>query len=181
MNQGINKIVEALPVISFFIAYWILGFQDAIKVLVGVSAISFVVSWGLVKKISYVQLFATIMVIVFGGISIISNDPVFLKVKVSILNLIWAIILGLDLFVLKKMFLKKILGAAITLPNQAWRALTKGWMLFFIFCAGLNEVVWRNCTDEQWIYFKVFGLISLTLIFTVFNVIYLKKRYVNAI
>lgn len=171
------NLFEFLPVLLFFCTYIFFGIKNAIAVLIVASIISLFANWYRTKTISWVQLMTTVMVIFFGGISILSNDPSFLKMKVSIVNLAMAFLLVLDVLILKKVFLKKLLGSALTLPDQAWRTLTLSWACFFVLCALANEFVWRNFSESTWVCFKVFGLISLTIVFAAISIFCVQKKH----
>jgi intracellular septation protein len=78
-----------------------------------------------------------------------------------------------------KVFLKDIMGESVQLPDFAWRALSIRWTIFFFALAVINEVVWRNATTDQWVNFKVFGLMGLTLVFALANAPYMARHMIT--
>jgi intracellular septation protein len=70
------------------------------------------------------------------------------------------------------------MGEAMRLTDQAWRTLSIRWGFFFFAMAGLNEIVWRTLSTDQWVNFKVFGLLPLTLVFAVANAPYMTKHMI---
>ena len=84
-------------------------------------------------------------------------------------------IYGLKKINLKKNLLKSLLESSIQLEERGWELLNKRWMIFFIFLAFLNEIVWRTQTEDFWVKFKVFGIIPITFIFMIFQINLIKK------
>jgi len=107
---------------------------------------------------------------VFGGLALYFNDKTFFYMKPTIVNILFATILFIGSFFLKKNLLKSLLETSIKLEEKGWEILNRRWILFFIFLAILNEVVWRTQPEDVWVKFKVFGIIPITLIFTMFQI-----------
>ena len=106
-----------------------------------------------------------VFVLVFGGLTLILQDELFIKLKPTIVNTLFAIILFGGLF-WGKSFLKSLMGSMFRMTDQGWRILTIRWALFFILLAVLNEIVWRNTSTDTWVSFKVFGIMPLTILFS---------------
>ena len=102
------------------------------------------------------------IVLIFGGLTIYFNDEIFIKMKPTIINAVFAIILYGGVL-LKKPLLKYLLGAALKLEEEGWRILTQRWIAFFIALAVLNEIVWRTQTTDFWVNFKVLEYCQLHL------------------
>ncbi len=126
-------------------------------------------------KITPVLWFTGAMVVVFGGLTIWLKDDRFIKIKPTIYNA--AIGLGLMIGLLRgKSLIKLMLGAAMPpLPDSAWRTLTWRWAWFFLFSAALNEVIWRNFSNDFWLKFK-FADFAITMIFAAANMPYILKH-----
>jgi len=105
-----------------------------------------------------------VLVVLFGGLTFLLDDPSFIKVKPTIINLLFAGVLMAGL-VMRRPLLKLLLGEAFNLTDEGWRKLTIRWILFFLALAALNELVWRNFSEAAWVNFKVFGILPLTLVF----------------
>jgi len=112
---------------------------------------------------------------VMGGLTLYLQDDLFIKIKPTITNLLFAGIL-LGGLAWGKLFLRYVFGAAFRLEDVGWRILTIRWSLFFVFLAVVNEIVWRNFDTDTWVNFKVFGIMPMTFIFALAQ-LPLVKRY----
>jgi len=160
----IKSLIEIIPLILFFIANAKYGIIVATKIFVITTLIALVVSYLHLKKVSTPLLITSFLVLIFGGLTIFFKDPTFIKLKPTIVYLLFSSFLFLGLK-LKKNFLKIYLSSLIKLNNLGWDILTKRWSLFFFTMAILNEIIWRNFSTDFWVSFKVFGFLPLTIIF----------------
>ena len=117
------------------------------------------------KRIAMAPLISGAVVAVFGGLTIALNDELFIKVKPTLINSLFASILLVGAYVFKRGMLKYILQMAFTITDEGWRALSVRWGYFFLFLAVLNEIIWRNFSTDFWVSFKVFGMFTLTIMF----------------
>ena len=113
-------------------------------------------------------------VIVFGGLTLYLHDDVFIKLKPTIVNTLFAIILFGGLAV-DRPLLRHLFGEEFRLSDEGWRKLTFRWACFFVVLAILNEIVWRTMSNDTWVAFKAFGILPLTLIFAVSQIGLLKR------
>ena len=178
MNQTRKTILEMGPLVAFFLTNWKFGIFYGTAVFMIGTLISLVVTYMLTGKIAKFVLASAIFVGIFGGLTIYLHDDFFIKIKVTLANLTFATALFGGLY-FNRLFLKDIMGQAMQLPANSWRVLTIRWGLFFLFMAILNEVVWRNFTTDQWVTFKAFGLMGLTLVFAVANAPYMAKHMIE--
>lgn len=125
---------------------------------------SLAVSWKTEQRLPIMPLVTAFFVLVFGGLTLILRDELFIKLKPTIVNALFAVILFGGL-VLKRSLLKPLLDTAIDLSDEGWRILSLRWAFFFLFLAGLNEFVWRNFSTDTWVSFKVFGTMPITFVF----------------
>jgi len=116
-------------------------------------------------------------VLVFGGLTIYLDNSMFIKLKPTIVNCLFGLILGGGLLVLKRPLLKPIFGAAFQLTDEGWRKLTLRWALFFFLLAIVNEIAWRNFSDTAWAASKAFVSFPLTMIFAFFQIPLLKRHW----
>ncbi len=137
---------------------------------------SLAVSWSLTRHLPRMAVVTGIVVAVFGGLTLVLQDETFIKMKPTIVNGIFALILGFGLIVQGRSYLKYLMGEMIPMDDEGWRTLTQRWALFFVFMAVLNELVWRTQSTEFWVSFKTFGNLPLTLVF-VFAQTPLMKRH----
>ena len=163
-NSLIKSLIEIIPLILFFIANAKYGIIVATKIFVITTLIALVVSYLHLKKVSTPLLITSFLVLIFGGLTIFFKDPTFIKLKPTIVYLLFSSFLFLGLK-LKKNILKIYLSILIKLKNLGWVLLTKRWSLFFFTMAILNEIIWRNFSTDFWVSFKVFGFLPLTIIF----------------
>ena len=179
MNSFIKLFIDIGPLAVFFIYYKISGdLIDAILPLMLATVISVVISYILEKKIPIMHTLGAGIVIIFGGLTIIFDNKIFIFMKPTIINIIFAAILYGGIL-LKKPLLKYLLGSALKLEEQGWTILTQRWAAFFIALAVLNEIVWRTMSEDFWVSFKVFGILPITFIFTITQFPLIKKYQVE--
>ncbi|MBI37730.1 MAG: septation protein A [Alphaproteobacteria bacterium] len=128
--------------------------------------IALIAGWVLERRLPMMPLVSGVFVIVFGGLTLILADETFIKIKPTLVNCLFAVVL-IGGLAFKKSLLKPLFGSAFQLSEKGWRLLTLRWGGFFILLAFLNEVIWRNFSTDFWISFKLFGILPLTLIFAV--------------
>jgi intracellular septation protein len=113
-----------------------------------------------------VPLIGAVVISLFGGLTLYFNNPIFIYMKPTIVNLIFAAILLISNLLFNKNYLKLFLQTAFQLNDEGWKKLNFRWAYFFIFLAILNEVVWRTQPETTWVNFKVWGMLPITIIFT---------------
>jgi len=116
-----------------------------------------------------------VLLSVFGSITIISGNPIFIKIKPTLLNILIAIALFVGVYFKKPLF-KYLMESAIKMDDQAWLKYSARWAYFFLFLAGVNEFIWRNFPEAFWVNFKVFGMLPLTITFMLCQLPFLKKH-----
>ena len=173
-NSLIKSLIEIIPLILFFIANAKSGIIFATKIFVVTTIIAFLVSYLCFKKISTPLLITSFLVLIFGGLTIFFKDPIFIKLKPTIVYFLFSSFLFLGLM-LKKNFLKIYLSNLIKLNDVGWNILTKRWGTFFLAMAILNEIIWRNFSTDFWVSFKVFGFLPITIIFMILQNGLMKK------
>ena len=179
MNSFIKLFIDIGPLAVFFIYYKVSGdLIDAILPLMLATIISVVISYILEKRIPIMPTLGAGIVVIFGGLTIIFDNKIFIFMKPTIINIIFAAILYGGI-ILKKPLLKYLLGSALELEEEGWTILTQRWAAFFIALAVLNEIVWRTMSEEFWVSFKVFGILPITFIFTMTQFPLIKKYQVE--
>ena len=154
------------------------GLQASILPFMVATIISVVISYILEKRIPIMPTLGAGIVVIFGGLTIIFDNKIFIFMKPTIINIIFAAILYGGI-ILKKPLLKYLLGSALKLEEEGWTILTQRWAAFFIALAVLNEIVWRTMSEEFWVSFKVFGILPITFIFTMTQFSLIKKYQVE--
>ena len=181
MNKSILKFVTDIgPLVIFFFFYYNSdkNLKVAIPPLIVATIIAVLIVWILEKKIPMIPLLSGILITLFGGLTIYFDNEIFIKMKPTIINLVFALILYGGV-IIKKPLLKYLLGAALKLEEDGWRILTQRWIAFFIALAVLNEIVWRTQSTDVWVNFKVFGILPITFIFTMTQFPLIKKYQIE--
>lgn len=129
------------------------------------TVVSLIISKIVFKHLPIMPFVSGIVVLVFGGLSIWLQDETFIKMKPTIVNTLFGVVL-LGGLAFGTSLLGYVFNAAFQLDAEGWRKLTLRWGIFFLFLAVLNEVVWRNFSDDVWVSFKVWGTMPITILFT---------------
>ncbi len=178
MKRSIIKFLTDFgPLLIFFIIYYNSGknLRVAIPPLIIATILAVIIVWFVEKKIPYVPLLGGILISFFGGLTIYFDNPIFIYMKPTIINILFGIALFFGKFFSNEPVLKKILGKSIKLNDQGWKVLNVRWMYFFFCLAMINELVWRTQSEEFWVNFKVWGLLPITFVFAVFQVNIINK------
>jgi intracellular septation protein len=169
VNKSFLKFITDFgPLLIFFTIYYKSGndLTAAIPPLIIATIIAVIVMYFVEKKIPYVPLIGGIVISLFGGLTLYFDNPIFLYMKPTIVNIIFAGILIISKIFFNKNFLKFFLQTAFQLSEDGWNKLNFRWAYFFIFLAILNEIVWRTQPETTWVNFKVWGMLPITFIFT---------------
>jgi intracellular septation protein len=135
-------------------------------------------SYVLTRHLPIMPVVTAIIVLVFGGLTLILHNDLFIKIKPTIIYVLFgAVLLGGLLF--GKSLLGVVFDSLFHLTEEGWRKLTLRWALFFLALAVLNEIVWRNTSTDLWVNFKVFGVVPLTLVFGALQYPLLRKYAVE--
>jgi len=186
MTPRLNAAIEYGPLAVFLIAY-ALGnryLEDTGAILAATAAImvatviALSVAWIVQRRVPKVPLISGVLLMVFGGLTLWLQDPVFIKMKPTILYLLFSAVL-LGGMAMRRPLLKPLLSSAWQLDDAGWNKLTIRFGLFFIALAGLNELVWRTQTTDFWVTYKVFGTMGLILVFTMMQVGMIGRHQVN--
>ena len=178
MNKSFVKFLTDFgPLFIFFIVYYKSGNNliVAIPPLIVATIVAIIVVYILEKRIPYIPLFGGLLISFFGGLTIYFQNPIFIYLKPTIINIVFAFTLFIGKVFFKKNFLKIFFKGSLKLEEIGWNKLMYRWIGFFIFLAILNEIVWRTQGQEAWVNFKVWGILSLTFVFTAFQIPLINK------
>jgi intracellular septation protein len=167
---------DLVPLLIFFAAYKWLGIYPATAVAIAASLIQVVYHWVKYKKIDMMQAITCATIFVFGGMTLVLHNAIFIKWKPTIINWVFALVFFVTPYVKKKSLLECLLADKVIMEAGSWKTLNYLWIVFFLVTSLINLYVVYNFTTEQWVNFKVFGLFGLTLIFAVFQAVYISKR-----
>tara|TARA_B100001146_G_scaffold134321_1_gene117861 strand:- start:413 stop:964 length:552 start_codon:yes stop_codon:yes gene_type:complete len=182
MNKSFLKFITDFGPLLVFFFYYYNSDKDlkiAIPPFIIATIIALAIVWMLEKKIPMVPLIGGILITFFGGLTIYFNNPVFIYIKPTIINILFGLALLFGKYFTNEPILKKILGKSIVLKDEGWNILSRRWIFFFFTIALLNEIVWRTQSEEFWVNFKVWGLLPITFIFTAFQVSLITKYKVD--
>ena len=178
MNKSFLKFITDFgPLLIFFTIYYKSGnnLKAAIPPLIISTLIAVAIMYVVEKKIPYVPLIGAVVISLFGGLTLYFDNPIFIYMKPTIVNVIFALILIVSKVFYQKNFLKLFLQTAFQLNEEGWSKLNLRWAYFFIFLAILNEIVWRTQPETTWVNFKVWGMLPITIIFTAMQVPLINK------
>ncbi len=164
LNPALKLVLDIGPLVLFFAINAKLGIYAATGVFMAAVLIALAVSYVLTKHIAIMPVVTAIVVLIFGGLTLVLHNDTFIKLKPTIIYALFAGALFAGL-AFRKPLLGIVFDSVFDLSEEGWRRLTWRWALFFVFLAVLNEIVWRTQTTDFWVSFKLFGVVPLTLLF----------------
>ncbi len=186
-RANIRQAVDFGALVAFMVAYAVNRFvrdldgNDALVqatwVLVGASLIALVVGWIAEKRLAPLPLLTGGFALVFGTLTLLFNDPVLLKLKLTIQNGLLAVVL-LGSLPLRRYPFKYLLGEAIRITDEGWRGLTLRYGLYFAAVAIVNEIVWRTQSDDTWVAFRG-GLWVASAAFGIWQVFFIMRHLIK--
>ena len=169
LNPLLKFALELGPLLIFFSVNARAGLFFGTGAFMVATAVSLIASWILIRRVPIMPLVTGVVVLVFGGLTLYLQDELFIKLKPTIVNTLFGVVLLGGLF-FGKSLLAVVFDAAFSLTAEGWRKLTLRWAIFFFVLAVLNEVVWRNFSTDFWVAFKVWGVMPLTFLFAMTQV-----------
>lgn len=170
---------DFLPIVVFMIVYKTSDAENPILPatmwLIIVTFVTLLISYFLTKKISKMPLITAVVLGIFGGLTLFSGNDYFIKIKPTLVNLVFAGILFFGYFT-KRPLISFLFGGELKLKDEVWHILALRWGCFFICLAILNEVIWRNFSLDFWVNFKLFGVLPLSMIFTMAQIPLIMKN-----
>jgi intracellular septation protein len=164
LNPALKLVLDIGPLVLFFAANARFGIFIATAVFMVAVLVALGVSYATTKHIAVMPLVTAVIVSVFGGLTLVLHDDTFIKLKPTIIYLLFGGTLAAGL-AFGKSFLGVLFDSVFDLTDEGWRKLTWRWVFFFFALAVLNEIVWRNFSTDAWVSFKLFGVVPLTLLF----------------
>lgn len=177
-NPWLKLGLELGPLLVFFFANGRFGIFIATGAFMAAMAVALAASWIINRRLAIMPLVTGIVVAVFGTLTLVLHDDTFIKMKPTIVNTLFGgALLGGLLF--GKTLLGYVFDGAFHLDDAGWRKLTVRWGVFFFLLAILNEAIWRTQTTEFWVAFKVWGIMPLTLVFSIAQLPLLSRHAVE--
>lgn len=130
------------------------------------TVLALAISWVLTRTIPMMPLVSGVVVLVFGALTLWLQDETFIKIKPTIVNVMFSALLLGGLFFFRVSLLRYVFDAAIKIDEEGWMKLTLRWGVYFLAMAVLNEIIWRNFSTDFWVAFKVWGFTPLAILFT---------------
>jgi len=178
MDPRIKAATDFGPLLIFFVAFYTQGIMVATGAIIVATLIALTVSYALERKIAPMPLISGILITVFGGVTLILKDPIYLILKTTIFYGMAASTLAIGLF-LDKPLIKYVMGPALKLPHDAWRNLTWRWIALFVFLGAVNVSVYFYFGLDFWVNFKVWGVITIIFLFTMAQVPFISKNQIE--
>ncbi|MBL6853293.1 MAG: septation protein A [Alphaproteobacteria bacterium] len=165
MNPQLRRLLLDLgPLFIFFGTFQFFGIFVATAAFIPAILVALAVGYYLERKLSPMAIVTALIVVVFGGLTLYFKNAVFLKMKPTVIYLMFASALIGGLW-FDRLFIKYALSFEFELPEATWRSLTWRWGIFFLALAALNEAVWRNFSEANWVFFKVWIILPLIFLF----------------
>ena len=164
LNPALKIVLDLGPLLVFFAANSRFGIFAATGAFMAAILIALALAYALTRHLPIMPLVTAVVVVVFGSLTLVLHDELFIKVKPTIIYVLFGgVLLGGLAF--GKSLLGVVFDSVFHLTEEGWRKLTLRWALFFLVLAVLNEMVWRTQTTDVWVSFKVFGVVPLTFLF----------------
>ncbi|MBS4084138.1 MAG: septation protein A [Rhizobiales bacterium] len=152
------------PLLLFFFANSYRGIYFATGAFMVATIVTLAISYYLIRRFPVMPIVTAVIVMVFGALTLWLHNDTFIKLKPTIIYVMFGVILIAGLLTGRPLF-QIVLDGALHMTETGWKKLTFNWALFFLVMAGVNEFVWRTFTTDQWVAFKTFGFLPLTLVF----------------
>ena len=179
LNPLLKIVLDLGPLLLFFAANTRYGIFVATGTFMAAVVAALAVSYVLTRRLPIMPVVTAVIVVIFGGLTLILHDATFIKVKPTIIYALFGGVLLGGLF-FDKPLLGVVFDSLFELTDEGWRKLTWRWAIFFFALAALNEIVWRNVSTDVWVDFKVFGVVPLTFVFAALQAPLLKKYAAEA-
>ena len=166
---------DFFPILLFFITFKIYGIYAATAIAIAASFIQVGWFWLQHRRVEKMHLITLVLMVVFGGATLILQDETFIKWKPSVLNWLFGVVFIGSQFIGEKPIIRRMMEATIELPDAIWSRLSTAWAIFFITLGFINIYVAYNYDTETWVNFKLFGLLGLTFLFIIGQALFLGK------
>ncbi len=174
--RWLQPAVDYGPLAIFFLAYVGAGLMAATAAVIAASLTALALAWTIQRRVPLIPLLTAAVVAVFGGLTLWLQDETFIKMKPTIVQVLFAAILIAGL-AFDRPLLRPLFGRMMPpMSDAAWSRFTIRYALFFVAMAALNELVWRTQSTDLWVTFKVFGLTGLTLLFILSQVPFISRE-----
>lgn len=150
-------LIDFFPILLFFGAYKLYDIYVGTAVLMAATVAQMALIYGIDRKLQALHKVTLVLILAFGTLTLVLHDDRFIKWKPTVLYAAMAIALGVAVWVLRKNFLKMLLGSQLVLPDAVWHRLNVAWVVYSAFMAAINAYVVLNYSTEAWVSFKLWG------------------------
>ncbi len=166
---------DFLPILFFFIAYWLFDIYVATAVAIATSGLQVFSYWLKFRRFETMQLITFITISILGTATILFHNPLFFKWKPTVIYWVFGGFFAASQYVGKKPFLQRLMDSKVTLPRAVWQNLNFAWAAFFMILGAINLYVAYHFSTSTWVYFKFIGAMGATLIFAVAQSLYMLR------
>ncbi len=173
-------LVDFLPVLAFFIAFYIPSDREqaiyvATAAAIIASGIQIAGLWLMKHKIEKMHIVTFLLILVLGGATLVLQDKTFIKWKPTAVNWLFALVFLGSQFIGEKPLVQRMMEQALQMPRPVWLRLNLSWVVFFLVMGAANLYVAFNFSDEIWVNFKMFGILGLTFVFVIAQSLFLSR------
>ncbi|MED5534616.1 MAG: septation protein A [Pseudomonadota bacterium] len=169
-------LIDFLPIIVFFVTYKIAGMYAATGAIIAAMAIQILFQWLKTKTVNKMLLTSGVLVAFFGGITLILRNPIFIQWKPTVVNWLFAAAFLGSRYIGTQTLTERVMGQAIELECVMWRQLNFLWVANFSFLGAANLFVVYNFDEATWVNFKLFGMLGLTLLMVLIQVLWIASK-----
>lgn len=167
---------DIFPVIVFFAVYKLTDIYVATGAIIVAVVVQIAAQWLLKRKVSSMALISSVLVLVFGGLTLLIHDKAFIQWKVTVVNWLFAAAFLGSQVIGERPLIERMIGESVALERALWRRLNLVWSAFFIVLGALNLYVAYNFPEDVWVNFKLFGVLGLTLVFALGQGVWLSTK-----
>ncbi len=181
---AMRLLYDFFPLLAFFIAYKFYGIFPATAVIIVAAMIQIAVHWVRKRRVSPVHLGTAALILVFGGVTLLLGDPIYIQWKPTVLTWLFATVLISSQLIWKRPVIRSLMQRVMEDTEQEplpfsdsdWRAMNMQWALFFVVLGLANLYVVYNFSEDAWVNFKLFGTLGLTLVFAIGQSIWMTRK-----
>ncbi len=152
-------LIDFLPIVLFVGAYKLYDIYVATGVLMAATVVQMALIYAMDRKLTTMHKITLLLILVFGSLTLVLQNELFIKWKPTVLYMAMAIGLSIALWTAKKNFLKLMLGSQLDLPDPVWMRLNVVWIAYCLFMAVINGYVAAYFSTDAWVNFKLWGYV----------------------
>lgn len=166
LTQGQRTAIDLCPLVVFFAVNYFYGIMAGTAALMAATMIVIGITYTVERSVPPMPAITCVFVMIFGGLTLYFDNELFIKLKPTIVNLLFAAVLTSGIL-LRRNLMKIMLGRVMRLTDEGWLLMTKRWIGMFVMLAVVNEAIWRSVDTDTWVSFKAFGIPVLVIIFSI--------------